>query len=441
MISTGSSWSVVVLLGAFGIQFFTAILTYGTGFIHLSLLEVFKESDATTSIVGSLFINLMSVTGPLASFIIDRMGCRVTASVGGILLVVGLTGSHFSPSLWSLTVTYGIISGLGIGLALLPCPVSVGFAFPKHSGIAMGITTSGVGMGMLASGPITQYLLETYGLRGTFLLSAAIASHIIPCGMLLRTPDTIHQKQRKTNERFAYLKTYLTLLKTPAYMCVLIGAVLWNIAYAVIMIHLPNYVVLAGSSRKEASFLFTVIGIGTILSRITIGLAIGPNGLDPLLLNFGLTACVGALIVTFPLFVHLSSGSMVFASLYGIYSGGLLVFTVPLCLEIVGAHILNSALGLWFFLIGVGSLTGPPLAGLVFDMTGSFGYSYILSGFCVLLAALLTLVATFWRKPLKNVEEVKQNAEFQLSNDCSFTAQDKELSPLEHLDKLISENK
>lgn len=42
------------------------------------------------------------------------MGCRVTASVGGILLVVGLTGSHFAPSLWSLTVTYGIISGLGL---------------------------------------------------------------------------------------------------------------------------------------------------------------------------------------------------------------------------------------------------------------------------------------------------------------------------------------
>lgn len=439
MISTGGSWSVVVLVGAFGLQFFTAILTYGTGFIHLSLLEVYKESDATTSIVGSLFINLMSVTGPLTSYIIDRIGCRVTASLGGILLVVGLIGSHFASSLWALIVTYGIISGLGIGLALIPCPVSVGFAFPKHSGIAMGITTAGVGMGMLASGPIMQYLLDTYGLRGTFLLSAAIASHTIPCGMLLRTPHSKIQKQGKTEERFAYLKTYLTLLKTPAYMCVLLGAVLWNIAYAVIMIHLPNYVVLSGSSRKEASFLFTVIGIGTVLSRIVIGLAIGPNGLDPLLLNFGLSACMGALIVTFPLFVNLSSGPMVFASLYGIYSGGLLVFTVPLCLEIVGARRLNSAIGLWFFLIGLGSLTGPPLIGLVYDITGSFGLSYILSGFCVLLAALLTLVATFWRKLLKNVEEVSPNAEFQLSKECNFTAQDRELSPRDHLDKLITE--
>ena len=63
--------------------------------------------------------------------------------------------------------------------------------------------------------------------------------------------------------------------------------------YAVIMIHLPNFVVQNGSTRSEASFLFTVIAIGTILSRLTVGLATGPNGLDPLLLNFGLTAFIG----------------------------------------------------------------------------------------------------------------------------------------------------
>jgi MCP family monocarboxylic acid transporter-like MFS transporter 6 len=129
------------------------------------------------------------------------------------------------------------------------------------------------------------------------------------------------------------------------------------------MVHLPNYVVHAGFSKDEASFMFTVIGIGTILSRLSIGLAIGPSGLDPLLLNFGLTAFMGGLIASFPLFITYSLGLMVFASLYGVYSGGLLVFTVPLCLEMAGMDKLTSALGLWFFLQGVGSFIGPPLAG------------------------------------------------------------------------------
>ena len=252
-----------------------------------------------------------------------------------------------------------LFSGIGNGLILLPCPVSVGYSFRDHSGLAMGIMTAGVGIGMLASGPLIQYLLETYGLSGTYLMSAGIVSHVIPCGMLLKTPP----KKKLTPAATTFFKTYIKLVKAPSFMFVLVGSILWNIAYAVIMIHLPNFVVQNGSSRSEASFLFTVIGIGTILSRLTVGLATGSNGLDPLLLNLGLTALTGAVIVTFPLYVTYPSGPMIFASLYGIYSGGLLVFTVPLCLEFVGMQHLNSALGLWYFLLGLGSLIGPPLAG------------------------------------------------------------------------------
>ena len=255
------------------------------------------------------------------------------------------------------------VSGIGNGLTLLPCPVSVGYSFRDHSGFALGIMTSGVGIGRLVSGPLIQYLLDTYGLSGTYLMSAAIVSHVIPCGMLLKTPPKKNLTPAATKHRVKFFKTYIKLVKAPSFMFVLVGSILWNIAYAVIMIHLPNFVVQNGTSRSEASFLFTVIGIGTILSRLTVGLATGPNGLDPLLLNFGLTALMGAVIVTFPLYVTYPKGPMIFASLYGIYSGGLLVFTVPLCLEFVGMQHLNSALGLWFFLLGLGSLIGPPLAG------------------------------------------------------------------------------
>ena len=52
-----------VLFAAFGIHFFVGVLMYGTGIIHLYLLDVFQRDDATTSVVGSLFVNLMSITG------------------------------------------------------------------------------------------------------------------------------------------------------------------------------------------------------------------------------------------------------------------------------------------------------------------------------------------------------------------------------------------
>ena len=63
MSTVGCGRAVGVLLAAFGIQFFIGVLVYGTGIIHLSLLDVFQRDDGITSVVGSLFVNLMSITG------------------------------------------------------------------------------------------------------------------------------------------------------------------------------------------------------------------------------------------------------------------------------------------------------------------------------------------------------------------------------------------
>ena len=63
MIQAGHRRSIVTLFAASGIQFFIGVLIYGTGIIHLSLLDVFQRDDASTSVVGSLFVNLMSITG------------------------------------------------------------------------------------------------------------------------------------------------------------------------------------------------------------------------------------------------------------------------------------------------------------------------------------------------------------------------------------------
>ena len=52
-----------VLFAAFVIQIFIGVLIYGTGIIHLYLLDAFHRDDAITSVVGSLFVNLMGITG------------------------------------------------------------------------------------------------------------------------------------------------------------------------------------------------------------------------------------------------------------------------------------------------------------------------------------------------------------------------------------------
>ncbi|XP_062583671.1 monocarboxylate transporter 12-like [Saccostrea cucullata] len=292
-------WAFVVLFAACGIQLFTAIFTYGSGVMHLYLLDKYRKDDATTSVIGSLFVNLLSVFGLLASYFINKWRCRFTSLIGAIILFLGLTSSSFASSFWILVITNGIISGIGVGLALLPALFAVGVNFEKHSGVAHGMCQAGLGIGMTLSGPFMEYLLREYGLR--------------------------------------------------------------------------------------------VIGIGTIISRLVVGVAIGPGGLDPLMLNVALTACMGVVIGTFPFYISSNSGYIIFSVMYGVVSGGLNVFTVPLCVSLAGKEYLSEALGIWFLLLGLGSLIGAPAAGFIFDRTGSYAYSYFIMGMLVLLASFLSL--------------------------------------------------
>ncbi len=48
--------------------------------------------------------------------------------------------------------------------------VGIGFYFVKRRALATGIAVAGAGIGTFVFAPFTTWLLETYGLRGTFAI-------------------------------------------------------------------------------------------------------------------------------------------------------------------------------------------------------------------------------------------------------------------------------
>lgn len=56
-------WAFVVLLSSSVCMFVGATLSYGTGVVHVALLEKFKKDAAFTSLIGSIFFSLLSLMG------------------------------------------------------------------------------------------------------------------------------------------------------------------------------------------------------------------------------------------------------------------------------------------------------------------------------------------------------------------------------------------
>ncbi len=145
---------------------------------------IFQKSLYATGglyVWDKLWSNLPFAAG-LASFALfmifagrwqDRVGPRKVATVGGILLGIGVIasglvdlfgfGADMVQGTLYLIVTYGIIGGAGIGFAYV-CPIAALVKwFPDKKGLMTGVAVAGFGGGALIFNFAEQYLIAFFG--------------------------------------------------------------------------------------------------------------------------------------------------------------------------------------------------------------------------------------------------------------------------------------
>ncbi|KAI4807525.1 hypothetical protein KUCAC02_027328 [Chaenocephalus aceratus] len=58
--------------------------------------------------------------GPFCSVLVERLGCRATVMLGGVLSGLGMAASSFTQSIEQLYITAGVITGLGFCFSFQP---------------------------------------------------------------------------------------------------------------------------------------------------------------------------------------------------------------------------------------------------------------------------------------------------------------------------------
>lgn len=181
--------SLVVSLIADGISF-------SFGLINTELLAYFKESPSKTAWISSLFFSVPLLMGPIWSNLVDKYGCRKMTILGGLLSSFGFALASLCNSIEMLYLTFGIISGLGLGIGYVTAVVSIAFWFDKKRTFATGIGASGTGIGTFLYAPLTQWLIDEFGWRGATLIVAGTMLNVCVCGALMRDPDWLIEENR-----------------------------------------------------------------------------------------------------------------------------------------------------------------------------------------------------------------------------------------------------
>ncbi|KAJ8957424.1 hypothetical protein NQ318_004904 [Aromia moschata] len=193
-------WGWFVVLAGFSLNMISEGVTLTFGLLYVEFLNEFQASKSATSWIGSLFMAVPLLVGPLASALVDKYGCKYMTIAGGVITSLGFLTSAYARSIGVMYVTFGIIGGVGRGLTYVTAVVAVAFWFEKRRSVAVGIAQSGAGFGTIIFSPLTTVLLSTYGWRGTLLITASIFLNMCVCGMLMRDPDWIVEEEQKEKE-------------------------------------------------------------------------------------------------------------------------------------------------------------------------------------------------------------------------------------------------
>uniref|UniRef100_A0A182RUC9 MFS domain-containing protein n=1 Tax=Anopheles funestus TaxID=62324 RepID=A0A182RUC9_ANOFN len=200
-------WGWVVCFASFMVNLIADGVTFSFGVMYIELLSYFGEGKGKTAWVGSLFMAMPLLCGPVASFLTDRYGCRKVTIIGSILASIGFALSAYATSIEMLYLTFGILSGFGLSLCYVAAVVIVAYYFDKKRSFATGLSVCGSGIGTFVFASLTQILLDEYGWRGTTLILAGIFLNMCLCGLLMRDLEwTTHkskQKRRKQQQQQA----------------------------------------------------------------------------------------------------------------------------------------------------------------------------------------------------------------------------------------------
>ncbi len=170
---------------------------YAWSILKSPLAAEFGWGPSELALNFTLAMTFFCVGGLLGAQLSKRVGHRVAIITAGILSAAGfvLTALLHDVPVGLLYITYGVLAGLGIGIAYNVVIATVSAWFPDKKGLCSGCLMMGFGASALILGNVADAMFKSViGWRTTYvILGIAIFVVLTLSGLLLKAPgsDTV----------------------------------------------------------------------------------------------------------------------------------------------------------------------------------------------------------------------------------------------------------
>ncbi|KAJ7105853.1 MFS general substrate transporter [Mycena epipterygia] len=312
-----------------------------------------RGNDAVVSLVGTLGSGLTWSGGIFVNPVIARVkSVKLITFTGTAIMSLGLFLASYCSTLWQLFLTQALLYGIGSSLYYFPIMSIAPTYFDRHRGFAIGCILSGAGAGGLVMAPVLQVLVDRYGIHGALRILAAWNFAVgVPIACVIRRRSGFDPTANGA-------RTRINMGLDQA-----LGAFLQAAGNVIPLYYMTSYSVSVLSySRSGGSLLLAInSGVNTV-SRIAMGLLADHVGRQ----NTLICGVFLSSLTVFTLWYDAARERFIaFVVMYGIYAGGYNALVPTTITEIYGVENYSRVNGFIYFVRGLGSLLGAPIAGLI----------------------------------------------------------------------------
>ncbi len=364
------------------------IIFFGFTAIFEPIVNEFGWSYAQVSLAASLRGLEMGLLAPLTGLLVDRWGPRKIMFAGAF---IGGAGLIFLSRITSLGMFYGAFALIAVGTSSCGSTViitAVAQWFRRRLTIATGLVVSGFALGGLLV-PLVAQLIDVLGWR-TAIAGLGIGMWLIPMPLSLIVRHKPEQygylPDGDSNETINIETPSAPDASTPSTKLdiqprrALLSRPFWHItlpatyqAFAVsaVITHIMPYLSSISIARSVSSLMASATPVMSITGRMGFGW-LGDKFDKRLMAAIGFTLMSLGLLF-FALVPTIGIWSLVlFIVVFGIGWGGAVPMRPALLREYFGRSNFGTILGSVFGVMMVGQILGAPLAGWWFDMWGSY---------------------------------------------------------------------
>ncbi|MCW2526147.1 MAG: yhjX 2 [Pseudonocardiales bacterium] len=396
----------IALLGAAGFR-------SAPGVLMIPLEDEFGWSRGAMSVAVSINLLLYGLTAPFAAALIDHFGIKRVTSTALILIAAGSGLTIFVNASWQLSLTWGLLVGLGSGsMALVFASTVANRWFVQRRGLVMGALTAASATGQLIFLPVLAAVADGPGWRVASIIIAGAALAVVPLvvfflhdkpsdlGMTpygpppplddeaeepahISPPSTVVSPARRT------IRTLRMAARHRTFWALAGGfAICGATTNGLIGTHFIPAAHDHGMPETTAASLLAVVGIFDVVGTIASGVL--TDRIDPrkLLLAYYALRGVGLLMLPALLSSSVHPNMIAFIVVYGLDWVATVPPTAALCREVFGED--GTIVFGWVFASHqIGAAAASVAAGLIRDRTGAYTIAWFgAAGMCGIAAVI-----------------------------------------------------